>query len=34
MLLDLILGRLPEPDYERLANPHLRPSNICFPKRA
>lgn len=33
-LLDLIVGGLPEPGYERLANPHLRPFNIAFPKRA
>lgn len=34
MLLDQILGGLPQPGYERLANPHLRPSNIALPKRA
>ncbi len=34
MLLDQILGGLPEPGYERLANPHLRLSNIALPKRA
>ena len=33
-LLDLIMGGLPAPQYERLSNPYLRPSNIAFPKRA
>lgn len=32
-ILDLILGRLPDPGYERLATPHLRPAAIVFPKR-
>jgi hypothetical protein len=32
-VLDLILDRIPESRYERLANPHLRPVNIAFPKR-
>ena len=32
-VLDLILSGLPESRYERLANPHLRPFNIAFPKR-
>ncbi|MBX3483620.1 hypothetical protein [Phenylobacterium sp.] len=31
-LLDLIVGGLPDPSYSRLATPHLRPANICFPK--
>jgi hypothetical protein len=31
-VLDLVLGRLPETHYERLANPYLRPFNIAFPK--
>jgi hypothetical protein len=34
MVLDLLLGGLPETRYERLANPFLRPTNIAFPKRA
>ncbi|MBL8769795.1 MAG: hypothetical protein JNK30_00310 [Phenylobacterium sp.] len=32
-LLDMIVGGLPEPSYDRIANPHLRPANISFPKR-
>lgn len=32
-VLDLILGVLPPADYDRLANPHLRPTNVAFPKR-
>ena len=32
MMLDLILGGLPGAGYERLTTPHLRPSNIAFPK--
>lgn len=34
MMLDLLLGGLPEAAYERLANPHLRPAAVTFPKRA
>ncbi|HEX7946671.1 MAG TPA: hypothetical protein VF495_18525 [Phenylobacterium sp.] len=35
MVLDLLLADLPETSpYERLANPHLRPAAITFPKRA
>lgn len=33
-VLDLLLGAMPESGYERLASPHLRPSNITFPRRA
>lgn len=32
MILDMILGELPDASYSRLATPHLRPANICFPK--
>ncbi len=32
VILDLILGDLPDAGYERLATPHLRRSNITFPK--
>ena len=32
-MLDLILGGLPAPRYERLADPHLRPTNVVFPRR-
>ena len=31
-MLDLILLRLPETGYERLANPYLRPFNVALPK--
>jgi hypothetical protein len=31
-MLDLILGELPDPGYDQLATPHLRPTNIVFPK--
>jgi hypothetical protein len=31
-ILGMIVGGLSDPDYERLANPHLRASNITFPK--
>jgi hypothetical protein len=31
-ILGRILGELPEPDYDRLATPHLRSANIAFPK--
>ena len=34
MVLDLLLGSLPEAGYDRLANPFLRPANVAFPKRA
>ena len=34
MVLDLLLGSLPETRYERLATPHLRPTSVAFPKRA
>jgi hypothetical protein len=34
MMLDLLLGGLAEAPYERLATPHLRPSEITFPRRA
>lgn len=33
-MLALILGDLPDARYERLADSHLRPSNIVFPRRA
>lgn len=33
-LLALILGEMPETRHERLATPHLRASNIAFPKYA
>lgn len=32
VILDLILGGLPDADYEKLATPHLRRTNITFPK--
>ncbi|MDZ4372468.1 MAG: hypothetical protein U1C74_13740 [Phenylobacterium sp.] len=32
VLLDMIVGGLPDPRYDRLATPHLRPSTIVFPK--
>lgn len=31
-ILSLILGHLPNADYERLETPHLRRSEITFPK--
>jgi hypothetical protein len=31
-ILDRLVGGLPEPSYNRLATPHLRPTNIIFPK--
>lgn len=31
-ILDLIVGGMREPSYSRLATPHLRPTNIVFPK--
>ena len=31
-ILNLILGHLPATDYERLATPHLRRTQITFPK--
>lgn len=31
-ILDLIVGHLADADYNRLANPYLRPSNVTFPK--
>lgn len=31
-LLALIVGGLPDADYNRLATPYLRPTNIAFPK--
>lgn len=32
MILNLILCDLPESDYARLATPHLRATNITFPR--
>ena len=32
MVLDLLLGRLPDTPYERLASPDLRRGDITFPK--
>jgi hypothetical protein len=32
-ILGWIVGHLPDPSYERLTTPHLRPSNITFPRR-
>lgn len=32
-ILKRIVGGLPDPSYRRLTTPHLRPANICFPKR-
>ena len=32
VILDLILDHLPDTEYERLATPHLRRSNITFPR--
>jgi hypothetical protein len=32
MMLDVIMKSLPERSYERLASPHLRPSQIRGPK--
>jgi hypothetical protein len=34
MMLDAILKGLPERGYERLASPHLRPSQIRGPRTA
>lgn len=31
-ILNLIVGGLPDADYERMATPHLRRSEIVFPK--
>lgn len=31
-ILGMIVGSLPDTDYNRLQTPHLRPSNITFPK--
>jgi hypothetical protein len=31
-LLDVIMRSLPDPDYDRLASPHLRPSQITRPR--
>lgn len=31
-LLGLIVGGLADADYNRIQTPHLRPSNITFPK--
>ena len=31
-LLGMIMCRLPDTSYGRLINPHLRPTNIVFPK--
>ncbi len=33
-ILALIVGSLPDADYNRLATPHLRGANVAFPKRA
>ena len=33
-LLELMFDDLPVASYERVASPHLRSSNIAFPKRA
>ncbi|WP_297692293.1 hypothetical protein [Phenylobacterium sp.] len=32
MMLDVIMKSLPEKPYERLASPHLRPSQIAGPR--
>lgn len=32
VILDLILSDQPPTEYDRLATPHLRRSNITFPK--
>ena len=32
-MLGWIVGKLADPDYDRLATPHLRPTNVTFPKR-
>ena len=31
-ILGMIVGGLSDADYNRLQTPHLRPSNITFPK--
>jgi hypothetical protein len=31
-ILGMIVGGLPDADYNRIQTPHLRPSNITFPK--
>lgn len=31
-LLGLIVGGLPDTDYNRIQTPHLRPNTITFPK--
>lgn len=33
-LLDMIVQAAPAADYGRLSTPHLRPTNITFPKPA
>jgi hypothetical protein len=32
-ILGRILGDLPDPTYNQLTTPYLRPANISFPKR-
>jgi hypothetical protein len=32
VILDLILNEQPATDYDRLSTPHLRRSNITFPR--
>ena len=31
-MLDMITTRLPDLGYDRMNTPHLRPTQICFPK--
>ena len=31
-MLDWIICKLADPEYDRLSTPHLRPTNITFPK--
>ena len=33
MILDMILQKMPDASYGRLASPHLRAANIVFPER-
>lgn len=34
MMIEMIMKSLPEKDYDRLASPFLRPSQIAGPRRA
>ena len=32
-MLAWIVGRLPSQSYDRIATPHLRPTDVTFPRR-